>query len=330
VIRHDRLLKEPNRRKKMLSEFEKLLQEMGDTSNRLSISSLYGLSEMNKAETLLFQKAWHSIAVERRREIINFLVEIAEASFEVDFGQVFRFCLGDEDERVREAAIEGLWEDDDTALINPLITLLRDDPSSSVRAGAAISLSRYVLLGELDKLKARRFALVREALLETIHSPLEDLEVRRRAIESIAYSSEEGVLNIIETAYYDEDERMRISAVFAMGRSADPNWSHLVISELESFSPEMRYEAAMACGELELSAATPLLADLANDPDREVQEAAICALGQIGGNEARRVLYTCYEEGDQSLQEAVEEALEQLEFLHGFLDIRLDDFSDSY
>jgi HEAT repeat protein len=314
----------------MLSEFEKLLQEMGDTSNRLSISSLYGLSEMNKAETLLFQKAWHSIAVERRREIINFLVEIAEASFEVDFGQVFRFCLGDEDERVREAAIEGLWEDDDTALINPLITLLRDDPSSSVRAGAAISLSRYVLLGELDKLKARRFALVREALLETIHSPLEDLEVRRRAIESIAYSSEEGVLNIIETAYYDEDERMRISAVFAMGRSADPNWSHLVISELESFSPEMRYEAAMACGELELSAATPLLADLANDPDREVQEAAICALGQIGGNEARRVLYTCYEEGDQSLQEAVEEALEQLEFLHGFLDIRLDDFSDSY
>lgn len=314
----------------MLSKFEKLLQEIGDTSNRLSISRLYSLSEMNKAETLLFQKAWPSIAVERRREIINFLAEIAEASFEVDFGQVFRFCLGDEDERVREAAIEGLWEDDDTALINPLITLLQDDPSSSVRAGAAISLSRYVLLGELDKIKARRFALVREALLETIHSPLEDLEVRRRAIESIAYSSEEGVLNIIETAYYDEDERMRISAVFAMGRSADPNWSHLVISELESFSPEMRYEAAMACGELELSAATPLLADLANDPDREVQEAAICALGQIGGNEARRILYTCYEEGDQSLQEAVEEALEQLDFLHGFLDIRLDDFSDSY
>ena len=314
----------------MLSKFEKLLQEIGDTSNRLSISRLYSLSEMNKAETLLFQKAWPPIAIERRREIINFLVEIAEASFEVDFGQVFRFCLGDEDERVREAAIEGLWEDDDTALINPLITLLQDDPSSSVRAGAAISLSRYVLLGELDKIKAQRFALVREALLETIHSPLEDLEVRRRAIESIAYSSEEGVLNIIETAYYDEDERMRISAVFAMGRSADPNWSHLVISELESFSPEMRYEAAMACGELELSAATPLLADLANDPDREVQEAAICALGQIGGNEARRILYTCYEEGDQSLQEAVEEALEQLEFLHGFLDIRLDDFSDSY
>jgi len=314
----------------MLSDFEKLLQRIGDTENRLSISSLYSLSGMNRAEALLFQKAWPLIAVERRRQIINFLVEIAEASFEVDLGQVFRFCLDDEDERVREAAIEGLWEDDDTALINPLMTLLRDDPSISVRAVAAISLSRYVLLGELDKIKARLFALVREALLETIRSPFEDLEVRRKAIESIAYSSEEGVRNIIETAYYDEDERMRISAVFAMGRSADPYWADLVMSELESSSPEMRYEAAMACGELELSAATPLLANLVNDPDREVQEAAICALGQIGGNEARRTLYTCYEEGDQFLQEAVEEALEQLEFLHGFLDIQLDDFSDSY
>jgi HEAT repeat protein len=312
----------------MLSNFEELLKNIGDTENRLSISSLYSLSGMSRAEALLFQKAWPLIAVERRRQIINFLVEIAEASFEVDLGQVFRFCLGDEDERVREAAIEGLWEDDDTTLIYPLIAMLRDDPSTSVRAGAANSLSRYVLLGELDKIKAQLFALVREALLETIRSPFEDLEVRRRAIESIAYSSEEGVREIIETAYYDEDEKMRISAVFAMGRSADPYWSDLVMSELESSSPEMRYEAAMACGELGLSAATPLLADLVNDPDREVQEAAICALGQIGGNEARRTLYACYEKGDQFLQEAVEEALEQLEFLHGFLDIHLDDLSD--
>jgi len=313
----------------MSSEFEELLRQIGDTESRLSISSLYGLSGMDRAETLLFQKAWPSIAVERRCQIINFLVEIAEASFEVNFSQVFRSCLGDEDERVRAAAIEGLWEDDDTALINPLITLLRDDPSISVRAGAATSLGRYVLLGELDKIKARHFALVREALLETIRSPPEHLEVRRRAIEAIAYSSE-GVREIIEAAYYDEDERMHISAVFAMGRSADPYWSDLVIDELESSRPEMRYEAAMACGELGLSAATPLLANLVNDPDRDVLGAAIWALGQIGGNEARRILYACYQEGDQFLCEAVEEALEQLEFMRGFLDIPLDDLPDLY
>ncbi len=312
----------------MLSDFEELLQKIGDTENHLSISSLYGLSGMDRAETLLFQEVWPSIAVQRRRQIINFLVEIAEASFEVNFNRVFRFCLGDKDEQVRAAAIEGLWEDHDIALLNPLITLLRDDLSISVRAGAAISLGRYVLLGELDKIKAQHFALVQEALLETICSPLEDLEVQRRAIEALAYSSDEGVREIIEAAYYDEDERMRTSAVFAMGRNADAFWSDLVINELESSRPEMRYEAAMACGELELAAATPLLANLINDPDREVLEAAIWALGQIGGNEARRILYDCYQEGDEFLCEAVEEALEHLEFMRGFLDMSLDDLTD--
>ena len=314
----------------MLSDFEELLQRIGDTKSRLSISSLYNLSGMDRGETLLFQKVWPSIAIERRRQIISFLVEIAEASFEVNFGPVFRFCLDDEDERVREAAIKGLWEDHDTALINPLITMLRDDRSVSVRAEAAKSLSRHVLLGELDKIKPWHFALVREALLETIHSPFEHLEVRRRAVEAIAYSSEEGVREIIEAAYYDEDERMRTSAVFAMGRSVDPSWSDLVINELESSRPEMRYEAAMACGELEFSAATSLLANLVNDPDREVLEAAIWALGQIGGNEARRILHDCYREDDQFLCEAVEEALEHLEFMHGFPDIPLDDLPDLY
>jgi len=312
----------------MLSDFDKLLQQIGDTASRLSISSLYNLSRMDRAEMQLFQEAWPSIAVRRRRQIINFLVEIAESSFEVDFNRVFRFCLNDEDEKVREAAIEGLWDNEDTALIGPLISLLRDDPSVSVRASAAISLSRYVLLGELEKIRAKHFDRVREALLEIIRSPFEDIEVRRRAIEAIAYSGEEDVRRIIETAYYDDDERMRVSAVFAMGRSADPYWAELVIGELQNPNPEMRYEAAVACGELELSEAIPILANLTNDPDREVQEAAIWALGQIGGNEARRILYACYEEGDEFLREAIEEALEYLEFAYSLVDISLDDLPD--
>ncbi len=314
----------------MLSDFEKLLKKIGNTENRLSIASLYGLSGMDRTETLLFQETWPAMAVERRRQIINFLVEIAEASFEVNFGPVFRFCLGDEDERVRATAIEGLWEDNDTALIKPLIILFQDDPSVSVRAEAAASLGRYVLLGELGKIRAHHFALVQEVLLETIRSSFEDPEVRRRAIEAIAYSSDEGVREIIETAYYDEDEKMRTSAVFAMGRSADPYWSDLVINELESSRPEMRYEAAMASGELELATALPLLANLVNDPDREVLEATIWALGQIGGNEARRILYDCYQEDDEFLCEAVDEALEYLEFMRSALDIPLDDLSDLY
>ena len=87
---------------------------------------------------------------------------------------------------------------------------------------------------------------------------------------------------------------------------------------------------SMASGELELAAAVPFLANLVNDPDREVLEATIWALGQIGGNEARRILCDCYREGDEFLCEAVEEALEQLDFMRGVIEMTLDDLPDPY
>jgi HEAT repeat protein len=305
----------------MLMDFRELLRRLSDSQIAFSIAMLYCLSGMDGAKVRLFREAWPTISLERRRRIITSLVEIAEASFEVDFNAVFRFCLKDEDEKVRGMAIEGLWEDEDVSLIDPLINMMREDPSIQVRAKAATSLGRFVLLGELREIDTEKAAVVSEALLGVILSPNEDVEVRRRAVESIAYLSDERVREIIEAAYYDDDERMRVSAVFAMGRSADPLWSSIVLKELESPYPEMRYEAARACGELEISDAVPILANLVEDQDREVQEAAIWALGNIGGNEARRILESCYITGDDFLREAVEEALDQLELLSASFNI---------
>ena len=281
----------------------------------ISVSNLYGLSGVGKEEMELFSQVWPKVPVERRRRVLKLLVELTESTFAVDFGAVFRFCLSDEDEEVRKAAIEGLWEEEDTALIDPLVNILKNDPSVRVRAAAASILGRFVLLGELEELKAELQTLVEEALLEAIHSPSEDLEVKRRAVEAIAFSGRKDVRAVIEDAYHHEWEKMRISAVFAMGRSADSYWNEIVIAELRSPDAEMRCEAARACGELEIAEAVPHLAPLTQDPDREVQEAAIWALGHIGGAEARRILEKCYEEGDEVLREAVEEALEYLEFL---------------
>jgi len=297
---------------------------MKDGQTPLSISSLYHLSDLTRAEIQLFQEVWPLIDLRRRQWIIQSLVDIAEASFEVNFNSIFRFCLNDEDEVVRSRAIEGLWEDEDLALAALLVRLLRDDPSESVRVAAATSLGRFVLLGELGKIEAAPTMMVENALLGTIHDPHETLEVRRRAVEAIAYSGQAQVRDIIEMAYYDDEEKMRISAVFAMGRSADPVWRELVVGELESPNPEMRYEAARACGELEISDALSTLIDLVEtDPDPEVQEMAIWALGRIGGKEARRVLEACCESENEALRQAAEEALDELDFLSGHLDFLL-------
>ena len=315
-----------------MSEFEELLKRIRDSQTSLSISSLYGLSDLTRAEAQLFQEVWSLIDARRRRWIIQSLVDIAEASFEVDFNPIFRLCLKDEDELVRSRAIEGLWEDEDLTLAGLLVHFLRDDPAESVRVAAATSLGRFVLLGELEKIEAAPAMMVEDALLGAIYDPHEALEVRRRAVESIAYSGQAQVRDIIEMAYCDDEEKMRISAVFAMGRSADPIWHEMVIAELDNPNPEMRYEAARACGELEASAALSALIGLIEaDPDPEVQEMAIWALGHIGGKEARRVLEACCESKDEALRQAAEEALNELDFLGGHLDLLLfesDDWSD--
>jgi hypothetical protein len=297
------------------SELESLLRHLAGDGTRLSISKLYFLSHMTGEEAERLRQLWPEIPLRRRRQIVSHLVDIAEASFEVDFNALFRFCLQDEDEQVRAQAIEGLWEDNDIVLIGPFVRILRDDPSPVARAAAATALGRFVLMGELGQIEAAPAGLVEQVLLQTIHTPEEEVEVRRRAVESIAYSGELGVRDIIETAYYDDNLEMRCSAIFAMGRSADPFWRDLVISELDNPNPGIRFESAQACGKLEARAAIPRLAQLLEEEtDREVLEAAIEALGQIGGAEARRLLEACFETDDEVLHDAASAALEELEF----------------
>jgi HEAT repeat protein len=112
---------------------------------------------------------------------------------------------------------------------------------------------------------------------------------------------------------------MRVSAIFAMGRSADARWAPQVKQELFSPNSEMRYEAARACGELQLSDTVTELRELAEDVDPEVQEAALWALGQIGGDKARQILERYCASDSEAIRTAAEAALDELEFLHGDL-----------
>ena len=50
------------------------------------------------------------------------------------------------------------------------------------------------------------------------------------------------------------------------------------------------------------------------DPDKEVQLAAVHALGEIGGQRAKVALKAILYEGDDGLEEAVQEAMTEIEF----------------
>jgi HEAT repeat protein len=304
-----------------MEEFEKLLEQLQQPE--LPRAALFALSNLHSTALAELAKAWPNLLVERRIEVVTQMVELSEADFEVDFGQVFWMCLDDADPRVRASAIEGLWEVEEVRLVRPLVRALIQDASAMVREAAAISLSRFALRAELGQLQPRLAELVWNALWQTVNQAGEDRPVRRRALESLAYFDRPEVGHAIQTAYADEDSSMRVSAVFAMGRSTDEEWSTQILDELDSEMPEMRYEAARACGELQLAGAVPRLSQMIADADLEVKLAAIWALGRIGGPEARRVLDICIEMGDEALIEAAREALDEMDYMEEEIDLDL-------
>ena len=296
---------------------ESYLDELGRLEKPLITSKLADLSDLTPDELDLFRQAWAKIAPERRRQIVQRLVDLAEDNFELNFDEIFRVCLFDEDAEVRTSAIDGLWECEDRTLIEPLVHLLRWDGDERVRAAAATALGRFALLAEYGKLPELDVARVDSSLLAAIDDETELFEVKRRAIEAISFRSLPRVREIILQAYRSGDPSLQVNAIYAMGLNCDPMWLPELLKELNSADPEMRYEAVRACGELGDERAVSRLIELVADPDMEVKLAAIEALGQIGGNAAKGKLQDCLDSRNDVIRQAAEEALEELEFEEG-------------
>jgi hypothetical protein len=274
---------------------------------------LYGLSGLEAQDIERLRPVWETLPAPYRRKLMRTLVEVNETNFELDYGTFARFGLADSDPGVRQAAIEVLWEDESLELMQRLIGIAETDEAREVRAAATSALGRFILGGELGELPETETVKAQDAVIGILNNPAEDVDVRRRALESIANCGHGMVQKAIQSAYNGDDRRMQISAVFAMGRTCDDRWSDLVIHELDSDDAEMRYEAARAAGELELEEAVPHLSRLAFDRDVEIKDVAIWSLGAIGGKEAVRVLNLLARDaratGDHDLVVAIEEAL---------------------
>jgi HEAT repeat protein len=298
----------------MPADFEFALDQLADESRPIRSVNLANLSDLSRDQTERFRAAWANLNPERRLETVSGMVEQAESNIHLNFHAILRGCLADANASVRKLAVEGLWEDERTSLVHPLLVILAGDADADVRAVAASSLGRFVLLGVLGEIDRPLADEVERALRAAWLRPNEPVEVRRRALEGLAYSENLEVQTLIENAYYDEDELMRQSAVFAMGRTADRRWTRHVMAELSSVSAPMRFEAAAAAGELRLAGAVKSLMRLMDDPDGAVRESAALALGKIGGKEAQRALRAAAQSDDARLAEAAQDALEELAF----------------
>lgn len=310
----------------MTHDLDLLLQQLADENRAVHTIKLAGLSDLPRSAAATVYAALARLSARRRLDVVRAMTEQAEANVHLNFLAILRECLADSAAEVRKVAIDGLWEDERPTLVAPLARLLAEDESPEVRAAAAISLSRFVLLGVLGEISDVHAQRAAQAMRTAWSRPGEVVEVRRRALEGLAYTDEDGVEDLIEAAYYDENALMRQSALFAMGRTADRRWARVVLTELGSREPAMRYEAAGAAGELGLTAAVRPLIKLLDDADGAVREMAAAALGKVGGREARRALEACLQSGDRSLADAAADALDELAFNSESLDVPLMDY----
>lgn len=283
----------------------------GQETETVPATVFYGLSGLQATDIAALSAVWDNLDPDYRRRVVSELAEAAETNFDLDYDVLARFAIDDEDDDVREAAIDLLWENDSLEIMDRLIAMAANDVAIPVRAAATSALGYFILQGELDELPKSETARAENAALRLLDDS--EVDVRRRALEAIANSSHEAVTDAIHSAYVSDEHKMQVSALFAMGRSCDDTWGDEVIDALQSRDPEIAYEAARAAGELMLEDAVKYLRKLVFEDDREIKEVAIWSLGEIGGSEATTILERLGKDaensGDEELLEAIEDAL---------------------
>ncbi len=307
--------------------FDDVVLALRDEEQPFPARYLYRLSALEGEELGLISRVWFGLSSQRRLGVLEDLETLAESNTMLQFDAVNRIALGDEDPGVRVTAVRSLWPSEQVRLVPPLLDLLENDESTEVRSQAAAALGRFVYLGEVGKVPAGTLKKIEERLLSIVDGDA-DLLIRRRALESLGFSSRPEVPELIEQAYEDDSEEWAASALYAMGRSADERWAMLVIDRLNDSNLELSREAARAAGELELSDALPALVDLLQEEDSELRLAAAWALSQIGGAGAEEALEELMEHTeDEDEIDLIEDALENLTLTHEMSDLNILDFS---
>ncbi len=296
------------------SIIRQIITELADDNKPLINKQLVELTDIKSEDLAFFDRVWSQLSPKRKLHIISRLIEMTEDSAELNFDAIFRHRLRDPEEDIRCKAIEGLWENEDSTLVEPLIKIMQGDPSLKVRHDAAMALGRFAMLAEHKKINPEYMPILCKTLLDT-YNDSDDIELKRRALEAVSPLSLPRVEQAISEAYKSDNLKLKASAIYAMGRNCSPDWLNCLVSELSNPLAELRYEAAGACGELGEEAAVPYLIEIADDDDTDVRIAAIVALGKIGGDEAQEYLEMCLKDESEAIREAAEQALDDIDVM---------------
>jgi len=271
-------------------------------------------SDIGPLELKTLSDVWPRVKLDRKLSLLEGLLSLADKDTLVNFDDFARAILKDPEAVVRVQAIRLLGECDDVKLVPMHIELLKNDFDVNVRAEAANVLNLFVDLGELEEIPEEVYREVHAALLEAAKGA-EETRLRRRALESLGWSSHPEVVELIESAF-DGNIDWKHTALIAMGRSADERWEDRILRSMLEDNDKLRKAAVQSAGLLALkSARLPLLRMLEGEDNGEVMTAAIWSLSQIGGEDVQTYLENLLDQTeDEDLIDFLEEALDNLAF----------------
>jgi HEAT repeat protein len=280
---------------------------------------LRALSEPDDATLQRMLGLWPRMTPERRRELLAALERLADEDVTLDFHRVALTALRDDDPASRMLAVRGLHNETRPEYMRVLLTMLRNDPTPSVRSEIAEVLAQFVVAAELGMLPEDDSETLSATLRDVVEDIEEQEEVRGRALEALGAFSDEATAELVSEQYEIGSHRMRVAALRAMGRSASEGWLEVLIYHFDDEDAEIRAVSAEAAGALLVDEAVPALIMLAQeDKDDDVQVAAIRALGEIANDEAERVLARWLSERhDPHIQDAIRDALAEVHLLTG-------------
>ena len=313
--------------------FNSVLETLLTPKKDIPQAHLQYYSDLDPKSMRLFLDAWKKVPVDRKTLLLDKLTAYLDEDTIVSYEDIGKALLDDPEAEVRARAFSLLSESDDPRLVDKFVEIFQGDTDLAPRLKAANLLGKFVLLGELEELNEKHLRKIEEALLSIIRSD-ENPALRRAAVEAFGYSGREDAVAIIESAFEREDPLWVSSALRAMGRAHDNRWDDSVVSKLLDADPRVRFAAAEAAGELSIEEAGPILLKMLEDEEEDdnVTMAAIWALSQIGGEDARAYILNMLDNtDDEDVAEFLEDALDNLDFneqLNRFDMLSLDEDDD--
>ena len=307
---------------------DKVRKHRGEWASEANICQL---THPSPEDLEAFRKTWFDLDDNTRYQVAARLTDLAEQDSALAFEELFQVLLDDDLAAVRVFAIARLSDIIDMSLARRMLWLVKNDADAGVRAEAATALGAYLFASDGESEREQSFRReVEDVLLEIVNTDAEDMQVRQRALESYGYASDPFADDVLREAYESDEDDLRASAVFAMGRRADEAWLPIVHRELRSEPEVMRLAAIYAAGVIGSSSSIPhLLRVIGEDANDDVRAAAVYALADIDSPEAVRILEDLLESDDITIVNAADEALDirlaaenedLVVFDYGFLD----------